>query len=379
MGDRSPDRGSREARERPELRVVGAIIDSEGALPGEVRLGRSGRVLERGSRGTLGPLLPSERKVHGIALPWSVDGHTHLGDSVWTQEPPKIPFHQVVAPPHGLKHRVLAASSPSEKVEAMHRSLQTMASLGTSATLDFREEGLGGVRLLRRASKGTLVEPIIFGRPADPLSRKELRTLLAEADGLGLSAIRDLPLGAAELARQEVKRAGKRLALHASESVWEPIDPVLDLKPFLLVHLCHATGDDLDAVREAKVPVAVCPRSNALYERFPPIAQLERRGIPILLGTDNVMFQSPDLFREMEFAYLSARARGEPVEPRTLVEAAFVTPWKVLGRPRSARLEVGSPGRALVLRLPPEDPYYQVAARSAHRHLLVPGSSASEA
>ncbi len=367
----------RERRGAPQvLRVVGVIVDSEGAVPGEVRIGPSGEILERGSRGTLGPERSGERKLHGIVLPLAVNGHTHVGDSVWTKEPPKLPFHQVVAPPHGLKHRLLAQTSPREKRQGMRASLSAMAALGTAVTLDFREEAAPGVRLLRAAEKGAGIEAIALGRPADPLDRREVRALLQEADGLGLSALRDLPLGAAELARQEVRRAGKRLALHASESVWESLDPVLDLKPDLLVHLCQATGEDLDAVRDAKVAVAACPRSNALYGRFPPLAQIERRGIPLLLGTDNVMFQAPDLFREMEFAYLSSRARGEPLEPRTLVDAVFVTPWKILGRPAAARLEAGAPSRALVLRLPTEDPYYQVAARSAHRHLLVPGRSA---
>ena len=367
----------RTVRPPTALRVIGVLIDAEGAFPQEVRLSGDGRVLERGSRGTLGPERPGERTVRGIVLPASVNGHSHLGDSLWGREPPRLPFQEVVAPPMGLKHRLLAESPEAEKREAVHAALVSMRALGTLVSIDFREEGLDGVRLLRQAARGTGVEPWILGRPTDSLDRSEIRAVLSEADGLGLSALRDLPLGAPELARQEVRRAGKWLALHASESVWEPIDPVLDLHPNLLVHLCQATTEDLDAVREAKVPVAVCPRSNALYQRFPPIAELERRHVPMLLGTDNGMFQAPDLFREMEFAYLSCRARGEGVEPRTLVEAAFVNPWTALGRPTEARLEAGGSARALVLRLPTEDPYYQVAARGAHRHLLVPRGSAS--
>jgi cytosine/adenosine deaminase-related metal-dependent hydrolase len=334
-----------------------------------------GRVSERGQPGTLGPLRADETSVQGIVLPRSVNGHTHLGDSVWTKEPPLLPFHQVVAPPHGLKHRLLSETPADEKRAAMARSLRTMGELGTAATLDFREEGLDGVRDLRSASGGTGVEPVILGRPREPLDRTEVRELLQEADGLGLSAFQDLPGGAALLAMEETRSAGKILALHASESAWEPIGPILELRPKLLVHLCFAEPQDLELVREAGVTVAVCPRSNALYGRSPPLAEMERRQVPLLLGTDNAMFQAADLFREMEYAYLSARARGDPVSPRTLVEAAFVTPWKFLGRPEHARLEPGSPTKAMILQLPPEDPYYQVAARGAHRHLLLPGGS----
>lgn len=365
---RTPPRGA-------TWRVLGVAIDIQGARPAELRLDAQGRVLERGSPGSLGPLRASEKLLGGIALPRSVNGHTHLGDAIWTKEPPHLPFHDVVAPPHGLKHRLLAETPPRTKMLGMRASLSTMRELGTAATLDFREESLSGVRLLREAARGTGVEPVVLGRPTDPESRSEVRRLLKEADGLGLSAYRDLPSGAAELAAEEVKRSGKILALHASESVWEPLDPILALGPQLLVHLCHATGGDLDLVREAGVHVAVCPRSNALYGRAPPIAELERRRIPMLLGTDNGMFQAADVFREMEYAYLSCRATGHAVAPRTLVEAAFVNPWRLLGREDSANLEVGSSARAIVLRLPHDDAYYQVAARGAHRHLLVPGGT----
>lgn len=370
-----PVPGSSRTSSGSRFRVRGVLLDADGALEGELRLDAEHRVLERGAPGTLGPIRTHERRLQGIALPCPVNGHTHLGDSVWTREPPRLPFAQVVAPPHGLKHRLLQETSAQRKREAMRRALSSMARLGIAATIDFREEGLAGVRLLRAAQRGTGVEAVIFGRALDPLDRSEVRRLLREADGLGISALRDLPEGAASIAREEVVRAGKRLALHASEAVWEPMAPVLKLHPDLLVHLCHATSEDLDAVRESGVSVAVCPRSNALFERYPPIAALEQRRIPFLLGTDNGMFQAPDLFREMEFAYLSCRARGEPVAPRSLVEAAFITPWHFLGRPECARLGEETASPALVLALPTDDPYYQVAARGAHRHLLVPGRS----
>jgi cytosine/adenosine deaminase-related metal-dependent hydrolase len=83
------------------------------------------------------------------------------------------------------------------------------------------------------------------------------------------------------------------------------------------------------------------------------------------------MFSAPDLFREMEFAYLSSRYHGKPVPPEQLVRAAFVTPWTILNMGTHAQLTPESPAKALVLRLPhKDDPYYQVCARGSGAHIL---------
>jgi cytosine/adenosine deaminase-related metal-dependent hydrolase len=351
------------------LTVVGTIIDAEGAEQGYVTLDASGHVKERGKAGTLGP--PKGRVEHGIVLPRAVNGHTHLGDAVWSQEPPSISLTEIVAPPHGIKHLLLASTPLEKKIEAMRTALVEMGRAGVSLTVDFREEGVEGIRALRLAANGTGVEPFILGRPGDWKDKGELSRVLQEADGLGLSALRDMDHEIARRASLETHREGRFLALHASEDVREPIDPILDLKPSLLVHLTHATGHDLESVADSHCAVAFCPRSNALFGGFPPISTAVKLGIPFILGTDNLMFSAPDLFREMEFAYVSSRFHGKPVSPLHLVRAAFVTPWNILNMGGHAQLIPGSPAQALVLRLPgKDDPYYQVCARGTGAHIL---------
>ena len=351
--------------------VSGALLDSSGAAEGYVALDAAGRVVERGSLGAEGRRRASIPRYRGIVLPSLVNAHTHLGDSVWLAEPPRGSLADIVAPPQGLKHRLLRETPPGAKQQGMRRSLLEMSQLGTRVTLDFREEGLEGALLFRKAARGTGVRPFILGRPTRvPPSRAELRALLPHVEGVGLSAVRDVGIEVATGVAQECHRQGKWLALHVSEEVREPLDPILALSPQLLVHMCAATPSDLDAVAQARIPVAVCARANHLFGRAPPLAAMEARGIRILLGTDNAMFQPPDLFREMAFAYLLSRGMGAPVTPRTLVEAACVTPWEVLGDPSAAQLEPGSHARALALRLPPQDPYYQVCGRASERNLL---------
>ena len=80
------------------------------------------------------------------------------------------------------------------------------------------------------------------------------------------------------------------------------------LRADLLVHAVNAQEKDLDLISENKVSVAICPRANGyLRAGFPPILEFLNHKISLCLGTDNVMVNSPDLFREMEFLFKFTR------------------------------------------------------------------------
>ncbi len=352
--------------------VDGAILDADGPRPAYVRF-RHGRVVEVGARGT-DSTRGRVRRIRGIVIPSPVNAHTHLGDAVSVREPPPGPVSQLVMPPHGYKFRLLATSSPAAKIAGIRRALHRMERDGVAAVVDFREEGRPGVELLRRAARGSRVRVVALGRPvARPVDAEELRSLLDVADGVGLSSARDEE----ESTRRRIARAcrarGKRFGLHASEAVRESPDRYLDPRPDLLIHLAKATPEDLARVREAGVTVAVCPRSNALFGRQPDLATMERLGIRLLLGTDNAMFHAPSIWRELEFAYVGTRLRKRPVSARYLARAALVEPWRWLGTAGAARIAAESPAVPLVLRLPPDDPEYQVVTRVTEHLIVRPG------
>jgi len=94
--------------------------------------------------------------------------------------------------------------------------------------------------------------------------------------------------------------------------------------------------------------------------------------VTTLIGTDNAMLNAPSIWRELEFAYLSARLAGRPVSPEFLFRAAFVNPWAWLNEPAKATLTPGGPARALILRLPPADPAYQVVTRVTEQVMVRP-------
>jgi cytosine/adenosine deaminase-related metal-dependent hydrolase len=355
--------------------VEGAIIDLDGTRPGYVRF-RSRRVVEVGQLGT-DSTRGRERRVRGIVVPPPVNGHTHLGDAVSTREPPRGPLAPLVRPPDGWKFQLLRSASPAAKRRAMSDAIARMDREGIGATIDFREEGVEGVRALRAASRDSPVRVVALGRPLRrPVERTELSELLEVADGVGLSSAREESAEDRKRIARACRSRGKLYGLHASESTRESPDTYLDPRPDLLVHLTAASDADLDRVADERVTVVVCPRSNALFGRRPNLEGLERRGIPTMLGTDNAMFHAPSIWRELEFAYVSARLARRPVRPEFLARAALVTPWVLLGAPALARVEAGGPARPIVLRLPPEDPAYQVVCRGTE-HLIVRPESRS--
>jgi cytosine/adenosine deaminase-related metal-dependent hydrolase len=226
-----------------------------------------------------------------VVLPAFVNAHTHIGDSIAKEAGAGLSLDELVAPPDGLKHRLLRAASHEEKVEAMRRSLRLMASTGTAACVEFREGGVDGVEAIREAAAGLGIDPVVLGR--------ETADAMRASDGFGASGARDAEFG--DL-RAETREAGKLFGIHAGERDPHDVDPALDLDPDFVVHMVHPEPSHLDRIEADGVPIVVCPRSNLVTGvGVPPLRDLLDR-TTVALGTDNVMLNSPSMFREMEFA-----------------------------------------------------------------------------
>ncbi|WP_265108101.1 amidohydrolase family protein [Halosolutus halophilus] len=233
-----------------------------------------------------------EESVDGtdVIVPAFVNAHTHIGDSIAKEAGGGLSLEDLVAPPDGLKHRLLRAASREELVTGMRRSLRFMQRGGTAACLDFREGDVVGVRMLEEAADGLDVEALAFARGSIDA--------MHEGAGFGASGANDDRF---DRERAATREAGKPFGIHAGEVDSSDVDPALDLEPDFLVHVVHPEPDHLDRVAEQDVPIVVCPRSNLVTDvGFPPVDELAER-TTLALGTDNVMLNSPSMFREMEF------------------------------------------------------------------------------
>ena len=267
-----------------------------------------------------------------IVLPAFVNAHTHIGDSIAKEAGGGLSLDELVAPPDGLKHQLLRAASREEKVRAMRRSIQFMETTGTASFLEFREGGVEGVYALREAAEGLGVEPFILGR--------ETVEAMEAAEGFGASGARD-----GEFSRERTATAeeGKLFGIHAGERDSSDINPALDLDPDFLVHMVHPEPLHLDRLADKAVPVVVCPRSNLVTNvGVPPIADLAER-TTLALGTDNVMLNSPSMFREMEFA-----AKLADVSAHEVLRMATYNGARIAGLDCGV-IEEGRAGKLLVL------------------------------
>src|SRR3989449_11701652 len=100
----------------------------------------------------------------GLIIPGLWNAHTHLGDAIMTQEL-KGTIEELVAPPHGLKHRVLAKAKDAAVIAAMRRAMATMIRTGATGFSDFREGGLRGLKLLYAALAVLPMQGLALARP----------------------------------------------------------------------------------------------------------------------------------------------------------------------------------------------------------------------
>lgn len=251
-----------------------------------------------------------DEDVHGVVIPAPIDAHTHVGDRVGRgRDLAGFTLAQVVAPPDGLKHRLLRETPRDALVAGMRAALEEMLAGGTRTFIDFREQGVEGTRMLRDAAQGLPVRPIVMARCERGFDEAEAARVLAEADGYGWSGLADAE--GAERAASLCRRQGKRFALHFSEAAREDVGRALDLRPDLLVHATRCTREDLRAIADARVPVALCPRSNARFGAFPDWRAMLDEGVRLSLGSDNAMLHELGVLHDARLLAARGMARKD--------------------------------------------------------------------
>ncbi|HEX2022019.1 MAG TPA: amidohydrolase family protein [Candidatus Thermoplasmatota archaeon] len=296
---------------------------------------------------------PQAPDVEGLVLPAPVDAHVHAGDRVARGIDVKgRTLAEVVAPPDGLKHRILRETPRDKLVAGMREALREAGESGARAVLDFREGGVDGVRMLREAAEGAPARAVALGR-APSWSDEEIAAVLREADGIGFPGLRDAPGDAPERAAEACGRAGKPFAIHFSEDRREDVARVVALRPAFVVHAVRCDGADLRALADAGVHVVLCPRSNALFGPLPDARRMVELGVPLALGSDNAMFHAPDVWAE---ARVLARAFPDVPPERWLAAATAGGARALEGAPRRSFLRRGDPAEIAVYKTPPGGP-----------------------
>jgi cytosine/adenosine deaminase-related metal-dependent hydrolase len=287
-----------------------------------------------------------------VASPSLINSHVHIGDSVAKDVGDGEPIDKIVKPPNGIKHRILSETSPEYMIRAMQSSMEYMLKTGTTTFVDFREGGFEGVNILKRASKNIPIGEIILGRhdsffeenPIISELEKTAEKLLKICDGIALSGFGEIEDDVASTITKVCRKHSKLSSIHVAE--YEDLQTEsLKIKGKteveraliegfnLLIHVTAPLKDDLKLIGEMGIPVVSCPRSNgSLGVGIPPIKDMIDLGINVCLGTDNIMLNSPNMFKEMEYALKVTRGYYKTyIPPLEVFKMATLNPAMALG------------------------------------------------
>ena len=328
-----------------------------------------------------------------IVCPSFINGHMHIGDSIIKDEGYSLSLSEMVKPPNGVKHKALANADDDEIIGAMQETMLDMVDSGTTHFIDYREGGVKGVKLLKKASRGIPIKPIILGRddsfygdsPDLKKVRIAIRKILKIADGIAPSGFGEITDEVANLIVEECHKCGKISSIHVGESESNQLESLdkfnqteigrgVNSKFNQLVHLTNPINDDMKLVSKSKQNVVVCPRANAtLNVGITQLNKMLKLGIKPLIGTDNVMINSPNIFRELEFTLkLMSVYYKEYIDPKDLLKMATtnVCDNKINAIVEKSAIDVGNDAEFIVLNSFSKNPYLNIINRCESKNIL---------
>lgn len=326
---------------------------------------KNGRIENVGSGDYKGSSSENTYEGQGIlVIPGFVNAHTHIGDSIGKDIGVDSTFNSRIHPTHGIKNKILQKSVRKHLINFMRSSVISMMKNGIVAFADFREGGLQGIEQITEATSGLSIKCIRLGRPEyyydvsqdfnqnpkfPPDVIELIYNILNIADGLGISGANENTDNSLKEYRRIIQKESLKkkflLGIHASESLQtekksitatgkSEVQRIVDnLLPNFIVHLTNASDVDIKLVARKKIGIVVCPRANGtLGVGIPKIAKMLSFGCCVAIGTDNIMINSPDMFRELDYVWkLSRTLEGGPISAREILKMATVNGGKILG------------------------------------------------
>ena len=290
-----------------------------------------------------------------LLIPGFINSHTHIADSIGKDLSIDADVDSKIHPMIGLKQKLLKETSKKSLSKYMKNSAKSMIKKGITTFIDFREGGLDGVLLLKSALDNIPIRCIILGRIEHyntkneikqnmPLPKghiKQLTQLLKNCDGIGISGTNEN----SNSNLQSYAKTKKIRAIHAAETkdsvntskkltAKSEIQRAMLLRPSFLIHMTFATKNDLKLAAKNTRGIVICPRANSsLAEGIPDISSMQKSGCNITIGTDNVMINSPDIFREMDYLWKVTMGMSQSrFEPKQILKMATVNAGKMLNQ-----------------------------------------------
>ena len=290
-----------------------------------------------------------------LLIPGLINSHTHIGDSIAKDISLDKDPDSKINPIFGIKQKILRETEPKKLIHFMRKTMKSMLKKGITTFVDFREGGLEGILLLQKALDDLPIRAIILGRieyyqsksqikrnTPIPLSyQSQIEQLVKNCNGIGISGSNEN----SDSSLKQFSKTKKIRAIHCAETKQsyfiskqlrkktEPERCIL-LKPDFLIHMTYATKNDLKFVSKKIKGIVVCPRANAsLAEGIPNVDQMLKAKCNVTIGTDNVMINSPDMFREMDFLWkVTMGIQKKRIDPKKILKMATVNAGKLLDK-----------------------------------------------
>ena len=148
--------------------------------------------------------------------------------------------------------------------------------------------------------------------------------------------------------------------------------------------MTYASKGDLSTVAKRTRGIVICPRANSSLAEGIPRHRIDAKGRDVLvaLGTDNVMINSPDMFREMDFLWkVTMGLHKKRINPKEILKMATVNGGKILKKNIGA-IEIGKIADCIFLDKhaldlePMHNPYASIvhrASESAIKAVMIEG------
>ena len=290
-----------------------------------------------------------------LLIPGFINSHTHIADSIGKDLTIDADVNSKIHPMIGLKQKLLKETPKISLSKYIKNSAKSMIKKGITTFVDFREGGLNGILLLKSSLDNLPIRCIILGRIDHYNTKKEIRKntplpkqvskqliqLLKNCDGIGISGTNEN----SNSNLQSYAKTKKIRAIHAAETIdsvtvskklsaKSEIQRAMLLKPSFLIHMTFATKNDLKLAAKNTRGIVVCPRANSsLAEGIPDISIMQKFGCNVTIGTDNVMINSPDIFREMDYLWkVTMGISQNRFDPKLILKMATVNGGKMLNQ-----------------------------------------------
>jgi len=324
-----------------------------------------------------------------LIIPGLINSHIHIGDAIGKDISSSDDLDTRVHPNHSIKKTILEKTDTDQLKQFMKNAAISMLNKGITTFVDFREGGIYGINMLQTAIKDIPIKSVILGRfdfhcfyrmqndkkvliksnnsrnyitKDNEINEKELlkfgKNLLDSCDGFGISGANENEDNMLKIYKNVIKETNRQndpnkkersiVAIHAAEStqaVKESLKKtgkteiertIFTLEPDLYIHITNPTRIDLDLLQSLNKSIVVCPRANGILGTgiVPLRAMIDRR-FTIAIGTDNIMLNSPDLFKEMDFLLKCQRAYEKNLsflDAKMVLKMATINGGKILHR-----------------------------------------------